>query len=390
MSRDEEFLELRKFLAPEYVFGSGAAWLAGRYASNLGARRVMLVSDPGVDEAGWTTRVEETLAESGITPVTFLGVTPNPRESEVMRGAAVYMDEGCDAIVVVGGGSPIDCAKGIGIVAATGRHILDFEGEDKVDRPCPPLICIPTTAGTSADVSQFAIISDTARKMKVAIVSKSTVPDVSLVDPVLTTTMSRDLTVDTGLDALTHAIEAYVSNAASPMTDLHAIEAVRLIAKYLPKVADDLTNIPLRGKMMLGSLFAGLAFSNAILGAVHAMAHSLGGFLDLPHGRCNAILLDHVMAFNFEAAPKRYTAIGRAMGAEIPESASQDEARERMVAAIRALKAAVGATETLGSLGVRAEDLPALAAKAAADPCLLTNPRAMGEKELAEIYDKAL
>ena len=390
MSRDEEFLELRKFLAPEYVFGSGAAWLAGRYASNLGARRVMLVSDPGVDEAGWTTRVEETLAESGITPVTFLGVTPNPRESEVMRGAAVYMDEGCDAIVVVGGGSPIDCAKGIGIVAATGRHILEFEGVDKVDRPCPPLICIPTTAGTSADVSQFAIISDTARKMKVAIVSKSTVPDVSLVDPVLTTTMSRDLTVDTGLDALTHAIEAYVSNAASPMTDLHAIEAVRLIAKYLPKVADDLTNIPLRGKMMLGSLFAGLAFSNAILGAVHAMAHSLGGFLDLPHGRCNAILLDHVMAFNFEAAPKRYTAIGRAMGAEIPESASQDEARERMVAAIRALKAAVGATETLGSLGVRAEDLPALAAKAAADPCLLTNPRAMGEKELAEIYDKAL
>ncbi len=226
--------------------------------------------------------------------------------------------------------------------------------------------------------------------MKIAIVSKSTVPDVSLVDPVLTTTMPRDLSVDTGLDALTHAIEAYVSNAASPMTDLHAIEAVRLIAKYLPKVTDDLTNIPLRGKMMLGSLFAGLAFSNAILGAVHAMAHSLGGFLDLPHGRCNAILLDHVMAYNFEAAPDRYTAIGRAMGAEIPEGALQDEAREHMVAAIRALKSKVGATETLGSLGVRAEDLPALAAKAAADPCLLTNPRAMGEKELAEIYAKAL
>ncbi len=193
----------------------------------------------------------------------------------------------------------MDCAKGIGIVSTNRKNILDIEGIDNVPIPGPPLICIPTTSGTSADVSQFAIINDTVEKRKIAIISKTVVPDVALIDPLTTLTMPAYLTACTGIDALVHAVEAYVSTANSPLLDLHALEAVRLVCTNLPQVLAAPTDLELRGKMTLASLQAGLAFSNASLGAVHAMAHSLGGLLDLPHGECNALLLDHVVNFNY-------------------------------------------------------------------------------------------
>lgn len=177
-----DLLELRKFLAPEAVFGQGAALLAGRYAQNLGARKVLLVTDPGVAAQPWFAPVAESIGEAGLRLEVFTDIHPNPRDFEVMRGAEVYRAAGCDAIVAVGGGSPMDCAKGIGIVSTNERHVLEFEGVDNVTRPGPPLICVPTTAGSSADVSQFAIITDTARRVKIAIVSKAMVPDAALVD----------------------------------------------------------------------------------------------------------------------------------------------------------------------------------------------------------------
>ncbi|HBD08850.1 MAG TPA: alcohol dehydrogenase, partial [Syntrophobacteraceae bacterium] len=197
--------ELRKFVAPEIVFGDGALGLIGQCAANLGARKVLLVTDPGVAAAGWVSPVQKSLREEGISCLLFERVTPNPKDHEVMDGAEVYREENCDVIVVVGGGSPMDCAKAIGVVATNDRHVLEFEGVDEVAVPGPPLICIPTTAGTSADVSQFAIITDTARQVKIAIISKALVPDVALIDPVTTTTMSAQLTAATGMDALVHA-----------------------------------------------------------------------------------------------------------------------------------------------------------------------------------------
>lgn len=384
-----QLAELRKFVAPEFVFGPGAALLAGQYAANLSIKKALVVTGPHLDALGWPGKVVDTLTEEGVDSVVFSGVTPNPRDHEVMVGAEMFRREGCDAIVAVGGGSPMDCAKAIGIVCTNNQHVLEFEGVDNVSHPGPPLICIPTTAGTAADISQFCIINATDRKVKIAIVSKTMVPDVALIDPALTVTMDAQLTAFTGVDALTHAVEAYVSNASSAVTDLNAIEAVRLINQHLLRAVEDPNNMEARNGMMLASTYAGLAFSNAILGAVHAMAHSLGGLLDLPHGQCNAILLDHVAAYNFDSCPDRYRILGNALGANIGEGAPLDEVREASLGAIRSLKTAVGIKDNLCELGMSEEDLPLLADNALADACMLTNPKQPSENEVMEIYEAA-
>lgn len=383
-------LELRKFLAPESVFGAGAAALAGRYVQNLGARRVLLVTDPDITGLPWFRDIRESILDTGIELEMFSDVHPNPRDFEAMRGAEVFRDKACDAIVAVGGGSPMDCAKAIGIVVTNDCHVLDFEGVDNVANPGPPLICVPTTAGSSADVSQFAIINDTARKVKIAIVSKAMVPDVALIDPLLTLTMPPDLTAHTGVDALTHAIEAYVSNAHGPTTDLFALDAIKRIARFLPLAITRPDDAEARAGMMLGSMYAGLAFSNAILGAVHAMAHSLGGLMDLPHGQCNAMLLDHVIAYNFDAAPDRYADIAQAMGAQLSPAAGHEEMRQAVLSQVRALKTAVGATEGLASLGVTPAHLDGLTAFAMNDPCMVTNPKVPTAVDIKAVFQNAL
>ena len=382
-------LELRKFVAPEFVFGPDAKSLAGRYASNFGAEKVLIVTDPGIISAQWVEKITDLIQKKGIDCAVFSCVSANPRSSEVMAGADFYHDNHCDVIIAVGGGSPMDCAKGIGIVTTNSQNILSFEGIDKVPIPGPPLICIPTTAGTAADVSQFAIITNEEEGVKIAIISKAMVPDVALIDPVLTLTMSPYLTACTGMDALVHAIEAYVSTANSPIYDLHALEAIRLINANLPSVLAAPDSIELRNRVMLGSLQAGLAFSNASLGAVHAMAHSLGGRLDLPHGECNSILLEHVMAYNFKEAKDRYSMIGEALGLNL-NGLTSCERQEKIVAEIRRLKQSVGIQETLGARGVKRSDISALAEKAMKDPCMVTNPRVPTQRDIEVIYEAAL
>jgi len=382
-------MELRKFVAPEFIFGVGAMQLVGRYAVNFGAKKVLIVSDQGVIAAGWAEKILNLLHEEGIETAVFSSVSANPRDSEVMAGADFYHQEHCDVIVAVGGGSPMDCAKGIGIVSANRQNILAMEGIDKVTIPGPPLICIPTTSGTSADVSQFAIINDTGDKKKIAIISKTMVPDVALIDPLTTVSMPPYLTACTGMDALVHAVEAYVSTANSPLLDLHALEAVRLVYDNLPKVLATPDDIELRGKMTLASLQAGLAFSNASLGAVHAMAHSLGGLLDLPHGECNALLLGHVVNFNFPEANDRYLKIGQAMGIDF-RNMEADTMKNAIFTRINTLKQAVGIKKTLGQQGATAADIPTLAQKALKDPCMVTNPRIAGQRDIEVIYEEAL
>lgn len=382
-------LELRKFVAPEFIFGLGALKLAGRYAKNFGASRILVVTDPGVMAAGWTDQVIANLELEGLSYVIFSGVSPNPRAEEVMAGAEVYQSAGCNLILAVGGGSPMDCAKGIGIVSTNKKHILEFEGVDRVAIPMPPLICIPTTGGTSADVSQFAIISNRQEKIKIAIISKAVVPDVSLIDPATLTTMDSYLAACTGLDALVHAIEAYVSTAHSPITDLHALEAIRLVSSsLLPSLAAP-ADLQLRSRVMLGSLEAGLAFSNASLGAVHAMAHSLGGLLDLPHGECNAILLEHVMSFNFPEASERFLQIGEALGLDLNHR-TLSERKAAILAEVTRLRKAVGIEQSLGQKGVQRTDLGELSQKAMNDPCIVTNPRRPVRRDLEVIFEEAL
>lgn len=381
--------DLRKFVAPEFVFGEGAGQLAGQHVANLSARKVLLVTDQGLMNTPWPKMVMDSLGESGIQFELFADIRPNPRETEVMAGAEAFRECDCEAIVAVGGGSAMDCAKGIGIVCTNNRHILEFEGADMVPLPGPPLVCVPTTSGSAADVSQFCIITDTARKLKIAIVSKTMVPDVSLIDPQMTTTMSRDLTAHTGLDTLTHAVESFVSNATSPFTELHSLEAVRYVAAHLEKAIEEPLNMEARRGMSLATTYAGLAFSNAILGAVHAMSHSLGGLLDLPHGLCNAILLDHVIEYNFSAAPERYAKLAEALGAKMDPAMPQDEMLARTLEAFRSVKERCGVTVTLAELGVSPGDIRELAASAMKDPCMLTNPRQVAADELEKVYDQA-
>ncbi len=376
---------LRKFVAPEFVIGPGARLLAGRYAKNFHARHVLVVTGPEVNRAGWVGSVTRTLDEAEISHTLFTGVTPNPRDTEVMAGAALYEKERCDAIVAIGGGSPIDCAKGIAIVATNNKHVLEFEGVDNVPIPPPPLICIPTTAGTGADVSQFAIINDTKRRVKIAIISKMIVPDIALVDPEPLTTLTPELTAHTGMDAITHSVEAYVSNASSPVTDIQALESIRLMKGHLHAAYKNPGSIPERYQTMIGSLLAGLAFSNASLGAVHAMAHSLGGYSDLPHGECNALLLEHVAEFNYEACPERYDTIS----VLLQDSDGAKKGKTALVHTLRTLRESLGVTDRLSDLGVKKADLPALAKKAIRDPCLATNPRKMTTGDIEAIYAKA-
>lgn len=389
MSLELDFfhLDLRKFLAPEFVFGENARFQAGSYCKKLGGRRVFLVTDSGLLKTGWVSELESDLTSQRIEFVRFSNISPNPRASEVMAGAEEYRKSNSNIILAIGGGSVVDCAKGIGIVISNHSEIKKFEGVDNIARPMPPLICIPTTSGASADVSQFAIINNEEQGYKMAIISKTVVPDISLIDPVVLTTMDNFLTACTGMDALSHAFEAYVSNASSSITDLFALNAIKLLNENLVSCLNDSMNIHIRGKVMLASLYAGLAFSNASLGCVHSMAHSLGGYLDLPHGECNAILLPHVVNYNFDTATEKYTQIAYELG--LPKG-SPLSARDFLFGYLQKLKEELKIFSTLEKLGVTDEIIHHLAAKAINDPCNATNPRPPKQEDIEDIYHSAL
>lgn len=386
MSRPDR-LSLRKFLAPEFIFGTGARKLVVQYAKNFSLSKVMIATDPGLLAAGWPQELQELLHEAGIATVLFSAITSNPKDHEVMQGAEIFCQEGCSGIIAVGGGSPIDCAKGIGIVTSNRGTILDYIGIDNIPLPSPPLICVPTTA-SAADLSQFAIITDTKNRIKTSIISRALVPDISLVDPETSRTMPLDVTAQSGMDALSQGIESMVSNANAPITDLLARESIRLIRKHLPRVLKNPGSMDCRVPVMLGSLYSGITFSNASLGLVHAMAHSLGGWLNLSHGDCIALLLAPVVRFNYPAAPREYERIGEAFGlnlAELPEEARKEYFLEELQRFI----IACGFQRRLSDVGLHQSDIPLLARSALQDPCIVTNPRSVSPEEVERIYEEA-
>jgi len=380
---------MRKYVTPEAVFGCGASGLAGRYAMSLGATRPLVVSDRGVERAGWTAKAMESCRNEGLEPLAFLEVSPNPRAAEVARGVVAFADGRCDAIIAVGGGSPMDAAKGIAVAAANKRDVRSFEGVDRIPLPGSPLVCVASTAGTGSEVSRFAIINDESRRVKIAIVSPKVVPDAALVDPDLLATVPADLAAATGMDALTHAIEAYVSTASSVLSDLDALHAIRLIASNLERAVARPEDAEAAGSMALASMLAGRAFSNAGLGVVHAMAHALGGLLDAPHGLCNALLLDAGLEANAEAARLRYADIALELGADPGEIAAQG-AEGVVVARVRSLRRSVGIEPGLSALGVTRGDLPRLASFAVQDACLATNPLRLDAATIERLYAGAL
>ncbi|MGQ8336444.1 alcohol dehydrogenase-like regulatory protein ErcA [Sunxiuqinia sp. A32] len=386
---DKVEIELRKFVAPEFIFGKDARLKAGKYCRYFGAKNVLIVTDKGITKTPWLNEVIASIEEEEIQYKIFSSVSPNPRDFEVMQGAQYYQENKCDILLAIGGGSVLDCAKGIGIVSTNHKQIHAFEGVDMIDVPMPPLICIPTTGGTAADVSQFAIINNTVERYKMAIISKAVVPDIALIDPVPLTSMNHFLTACTGMDVLSHAFEAFVSNASSNFTDLHALESIRLINQNLIPSVKNPSDLQARGKVALASLYAGLAFSNASLGCVHSMAHSLGGYLDLPHGECNAILLPHVVNYNFQNAPEKYKTIAENMDIKT-NHLTQKQIKEELTNKLIALKKELDILSTLNQKGVTSSVIPQLAKKAIKDPCNATNPRPPEERDLEVIYSEAM
>lgn len=382
-----DLLPIRKFVIPEIIFGSGSRHLIAQHVLSLHGRSVLLVSDPGVIRAGWTGEVADLLSLKGLDVTLFHDITPNPKTAEIMKGAEVYRQNGCDVIISVGGGSAIDCGKALGVVATNHCHILEMEGVDAVKLPGPPMICIPTTAGSSADVSQFAAFSDETRRRKTGIVSKTMVPDLTIIDPETTVTMPPRLTAATGLDALCHGIEAYVSNASSTITDLNALEAIRLLTENLLRAYDSPEDLNAREPVMLASMYAGLAMSNASLGLVHSMAHSLGGYLDYPHGECNAKLLEVVVAFNHSAVPERYSTLEAAMdGSGSCATTGLESIRSRLRQFTEGLNMDLG----LSKMGVKEDSIPYLTENAFNDACHVTNPRPVKREDIARLFHEAL
>jgi alcohol dehydrogenase len=378
-----------KYLVPEVVFGWGALSEAGFAARRLGARRPFVVTDAGLVEAGWWRELAGHLTEAGLQPLVWMGLTPNPKDHEVAAGALRYLESGCDVIVGLGGGSVIDAAKAIAVVASNGGQILDYEGVDKVTAAIPPTVMCPSTAGTGADVSQFAVITDTTRRLKATLIGRALVPDISITDPRLLTTMPADLAAATGLDALTHGIEAHVSRAAGPLSDVHALHAIELICRSLRRTLTHPDDAAARTGMAQASLEAGLAFTNAILGATHAMSHQVGGLLDLPHGVVNGVLLPHVIRFNARSSPGRFVPVARAMGLDVtglPDEVAAEKAAEE----VGRLAADLGCPSGLAELGVGEADIDTLAVTTLGDACLSTNPRDAGRADIAALFRAAL
>ncbi|AXT46245.1 MULTISPECIES: L-threonine dehydrogenase [Chromobacterium] len=364
------------------LMGAGCLQQAVETMRGYGYRKVLMVTDTGLVRTGLAGRVTELLGGVGIATVLFDGVHPNPTTANVGAGLALLREHGCDAVVSLGGGSPHDCAKGIALVAANGGKIQDYEGVDKSAKPQLPLVAINTTAGTASEMTRFCIITDESRHIKMAIVDKHTTPVLSVNDPETMAGMPASLTAATGMDALTHAVEAYVSTIATPITDACALKAVTLIAGHLRRAVRHGLDMEAREQMAYAQFLAGMAFNNASLGYVHAMAHQLGGFYDLPHGVCNAVLLPHVQAFNAKAAGQRLADVGAALGVAANAEAA--------IAAIRQLAADVGIPAGLTQLGVKEEDIPELAANALKDACGLTNPIQASHEEICAIFKAAL
>lgn len=379
----------RFFMPVVSLFGANVLAELAEQVTSLGGTKPLLVTDQGMTQLGYTKQVTDLLDQAGIAYAVFDQTVPNPTDTNVNEGAAAYTENQCDMLISLGGGSAHDCCKGVGLLVSNGGQIADYEGVDMSKKALPPYIAINTTAGTASELTRFTIITNTSNHVKMAIVDWRVTPDLAINDPLLMMKMPASLTAATGMDALTHAVEAYVSTDANPVTDACALQAIRLIAKYLRVAVARGDDLEARDRMAYAQYLAGMAFNNAGLGHVHAMSHQLGGMYNLPHGVCNALLLPHVCEANLMAAQERYADIAEALG-ESTYGLAVREAAQMAVVAIRALSVDVGIPSTLSELGVQEKDIETMVEHAQKDVCAATNPRRLNDQEVAAIFRAAM
>lgn len=379
-------MDVRKFAIPEIIFGRGSLHYVGLCARQLGAEKAFLVSDSGLENAGWVSRITEILEAEKLKWVYYCNVTSNPRDHQVAEGAAIYREAGADVVIAVGGGSPMDAAKGIALVASNGGHIHDYEGANRINRPLPPMLFIPSTAGSGSDISQFAIITDVHRSVKMSIISRTLVPNISIIDPLILQTKGGELIIAAAVDALCHAIESYVSKIASPFTEMQSLKAIALIVDNLEAALRD-RSLDALERLSIASTAAGMAFSNASLGAEHALAHSLGGMFDILHGLVHPVLLPWIMRFNLPACPEKMATIGQIFLGKKRRSTNSTALAgiERLMEFCQSL----GVPTRLREIFPEKGKLPELCRMAVKDVCLVTNPRSATWEELLQICEEA-
>lgn len=371
------------------LMGPGCVKKISEEINSRGLKKALIVCGKRSSKSEEFKGVTDLLEETNIDYVVYPGSQPNPTVKNVMDGVEILKENDCDFVISYGGGSPHDCAKGIALVATNGGNIKDYEGINKSKKPQLPLISINTTAGTASEMTVFSIITDEDRHVKMAIVDKNVTPILAVNDPELMVSMPKSLTAATGMDALTHAVEAYVSTAATPVTDACAQKAIELISQYLRDAVEDGTNMEARDMMAYAEYLAGMAFNSASLGYVHAIAHQLGGFYNLPHGVCNAILLPEVQEFNSRVSSNKLKDIAKFMGVDT-SNMSDEEGAKSCINAIRKLSSDVGIPSGLNELGVKAEDFDTLADNALKDACGLTNPIKATHQDVKDILSKAM
>ncbi len=377
------------FIPTVSLMGVGCHTELGAKVKSLGGKKPLIVTDEGMTKIGTTGKIVKLLENDGISTVVYDKTIPNPTDKNVHEGIEIYKSNACDMIITLGGGSSHDCGKGIGILASNGGKIHDYEGVDKSTKNMPPFIAVNTTAGTASEMTRFCIITDTSRKVKMAIVDWRTTPTLALNDPELMAGMPPFLTACTGMDALTHAVEAYVSTIATPITDACALKAIELVSEYLRPAVANGADMEARDKMAYAEYLAGMAFNNASLGYVHAMAHQLGGFYNLAHGMCNAILLPHVSQFNLISRLGRFADIAVALGEDVSGLSERDGA-DVAISAIQTLSKDVGIPSGLRELKVEEKDFEVMAKNAMKDACGFTNPRVPTLKDVMVIYKAAM
>ena len=377
------------YVPPVNLMGRGCLQEAGKMIQGMAIHKALVVSDRQLISSGVAEQVLSILRKSGLDYVVYDEVQLNPTCHNVHEGLKMYQEHGCDAIISIGGGSPQDAAKGIGIVATNGGHIRDYEGLHQSHHKSVPLVAFNTTAGTSSEVTINYVITDEERKVKMVMVDRNSLVSLSVNDPELMLSKPASLTAATGMDALTHAVEAMVTPGGFTVTSATAAAAVELIFEYLPRAVRDGNDLEAREHMTYACFLGGMAFNNAGLGYVHAMAHQLGGVYDLPHGVCNAMLLPYVEEMNAKHVPGKFRHIAKAIGMNV-KGKSDEECSMYVIDAIRQLSREVGIPEKLSELGVTDPDLELLADNAMKDACAPGNPYQPSREEVIELFRKII
>lgn len=386
----ERTVIMNRFILNETSYhGKGAVAAVADEAKGRGFKKALVCSDPDLIKFGVTKKVTEVLDDAGLEYAIFSQIKPNPTIADVQAGVAAFKESGADYIVAIGGGSSIDTAKAVGIIINNPEFadVRSLEGVAPTKKPCVPIIAVPTTAGTAAEVTINYVITDTEKNRKMVCVDPHDIPIVAVVDPDMMSTMPKGLTAATGMDALTHAIEGYITKGAWTLSDMFHLKAIEIIASSLRGAVNN--DPDGREGMALGQYVAGMGFSNVGLGIVHSMAHPLGALYDTPHGIANAIILPTVMEYNAPETGEKYRDIAKAMGVKGTESMTQDEYRKAAVDAVKQLSKDVGIPDNLKDI-VKPEDIPFLAQSAFDDACRPGNPRDTSVEEITELYNKLI